>query len=153
MGPIPTFATGLSASVPASRSVSLTRSEAGITPTLRAIGCRALGTKIIRGPVIVGEGAGFRPRAIIVRIADGIGQSKSITVPMVVVPARLSRARNRYQRSQGGRARANLGRIIRDLRGTNPHILGQPGPHLQVNPTKPAKNWPQPPGILGFRHA
>ena len=75
---------------------------------MRAIGRRALRAKIGRGAVIIGEGAAFRPRAIIVRIADGIGQPISMAMPMVV-PARLGGAGGCGQYGQGGSSEGELG--------------------------------------------
>ena len=56
------------------RSKSITRSEAGVASALSVVGCGTLNAKIVRRAVVISEGAGFRSRAIIVRVADRIRQ-------------------------------------------------------------------------------
>ena len=74
---------------------------------LSVVGCGTLNAKIVRRAVVIGEGAGFRSRAIIVRVADRVRQPIGITMPMVV-PARLGRARDHGQCSQGGSGEGEL---------------------------------------------
>src|SRR3954466_2326914 len=67
-------------------------SEAGMpTAVLADVGGRTLRTGIIRGTVVVGEGAGQRPRPVIVLVADFVGQS--VIANMVLVSPRLRQTR------------------------------------------------------------
>src|SRR5437763_10048679 len=76
----------------------LSGSEARMsTAVLAEIGGRTLRTGIVRGTVVVGEGAGQRPRPVIVPVADFVGQP--VIANMVLVSPRLRQTRNN---SQGG---------------------------------------------------
>ena len=95
------ISTGFPPSAATSRSTSTTRSEAGVATALSVVGRGTLNAKIVRRTIIISEGAGFRSRAVIVRIADRVRQPIGIAMP-VVVPACFGRASDRGQCSQGG---------------------------------------------------
>src|SRR5436190_12784346 len=74
-------------------------SETGMpTAVLADVGGRTLRTCVIRGTVVVGEGAGQRPRPVIVLVADLVGQP--VIANMVLVSSRLRQARRNGQGGQ-----------------------------------------------------
>src|SRR5258708_28468042 len=78
--------------------------EAGIQASVLAdIGSRALIAVIGRGAVIVGEGSGGKARAIIVDVADRVGQRPISVMVVVAMMARLRNAgRDGYRGQDGG---------------------------------------------------
>src|SRR5581483_4338025 len=73
------------------------------------VGGGALEAEIVRRAVIIGERAGLGARAIVMGVADRVGQAIGMAVPMMmVVSTRLHRAGSEGQSCQSGRGESEF---------------------------------------------
>jgi hypothetical protein len=116
--------------------------EARVAAALGVVCSRTLNAEIVRRTVIIGKRTGLGARAIIVAVADRIGQPIGVAmgIGVMVVPARLGRA---CDHSQGRKRHGSEGKFRRDHQkspedGTT-GILGQTGFPSSENPVKITK--------------
>ena len=85
-------------------------SVTGMPPAVLAdIGCRALAAEDGGGAVVVGEGAGLQAGAVIVQVADRVGQAPIVQVVPIMAGIGQVRGQGRGGEEGGGNEKLRFG--------------------------------------------